>query len=916
MSSRTCNALPIHSIPIATLGSELLTDPGLETWTSATNLTNYTEEVAGGTTVNQESVSPHGGTYCARIDVVSSNRGDFLQAVSGLTVGKRYRFSWWSKDATTGREGWAFVINSSLSSVLTKDGKWLPYSGFDPLLYPRFTNTTSWVQHSFEFVAPESAVVLGVSSSNLYATQSIYFDDLSLKEITYVSAQPDILALYQPGSPPSVVNPIRSSQQFGPNLFIDGDLDVWSSTTNLTNWIETIGGSGTITQEASVKRPGAYSARIYTDTPGNLTYIYQAVTLAALTAYKWSIWYKTAPGKRAAIYLLDTVNSKYLKADSTWAVPADPIILPEAVDWKKFEIYFSTQTGTVSCTFSFAGVGPYSSDSYTYYDELCIQTVVPVWPPTAYQSGEVISLGSELLTDGGVETWASATDLTDWVEAVFGAATVNREASIIHGGTYSVRIDIAATPTDYAYIRSADITVTPLSRYQLSFWYRTPAGKTAALLMTNTAVTTTLRPSGFIPGSTGFSLPDTNAQWVKYYIEFTAPPVFTTYKIYPGANYLGEGYASSSFYFDDFSLKEVISTPALRPIQSISPGALGTEVLVDPGLEAWSSATDLTNWTETVSGTSTVNRETVSPHGGTYCARLDIDATNHNAYVAQGFSLAANRVYQLSFWYKTTNSKQAAIQLATSGGTHSLKNDGKWGPLTQIIVLPAVATWTKYSLYFRAHLDFTSYTLYWGGGDTFVIDSASASLVFDDWTLKEMLSMPAQEPVGWTFDGSNDFIHLPNDTTIHKLYTNFTFGIWAYAIDTAAYYIALEFGGPSNVNAHIFIDTASAKWAVNFINAAATPQIVLSDVLTVGKWYFIVGTYSDRGRIYINGSYLRDIAITGQLDARIGGYIGIRQGNTLPYKGKLAFPFFAGYAMTAKEITDIFNATKGMFFPK
>lgn len=67
------------------------------------------------------------------------------------------------------------------------------------------------------------------------------------------------------------------------------------------------------------------------------------------------------------------------------------------------------------------------------------------WSGGAIVSNKLVvtpSLGSELLTDAGLESWASATDLTSWAEVAVGSSSVNREASVLHGGTYAARLDI------------------------------------------------------------------------------------------------------------------------------------------------------------------------------------------------------------------------------------------------------------------------------------------------------------------------------------------------------------------------------------------------------------------------------------------------------------------------------------------
>lgn len=73
------------------------------------------------------------------------------------------------------------------------------------------------------------------------------------------------------------------------------------------------------------------------------------------------------------------------------------------------------------------------------------------------------TLGSELLSDGGFENWNSATDLVSWIETIGGTSTINRESSIIHGGTYAARIDIDGSNT-YSDIAQSSVV-------QVGGWY-------------------------------------------------------------------------------------------------------------------------------------------------------------------------------------------------------------------------------------------------------------------------------------------------------------------------------------------------------------------------------------------------------------------------------------------------------------
>ena len=83
------------------------------------------------------------------------------------------------------------------------------------------------------------------------------------------------------------------------------------------------------------------------------------------------------------------------------------------------------------------------------------------------------TLGAELLTDGGVENWTSATDLTSWTETIGGTTTVNREGTIIHGGTYAARIDVDATPNIGGITQGTHITG---QWYQATAWLRSGVG--------------------------------------------------------------------------------------------------------------------------------------------------------------------------------------------------------------------------------------------------------------------------------------------------------------------------------------------------------------------------------------------------------------------------------------------------------
>lgn len=84
------------------LGSELLTDGGLEVWTSATNLTSWGETIAGTSTINQDTIDQRSGSNCARYDIDGSgSNAQISQSVSGLTVGNWYSTGFYAKRNAT-----------------------------------------------------------------------------------------------------------------------------------------------------------------------------------------------------------------------------------------------------------------------------------------------------------------------------------------------------------------------------------------------------------------------------------------------------------------------------------------------------------------------------------------------------------------------------------------------------------------------------------------------------------------------------------------------------------------------------------------------------------------------------------------------------------------------------------------------
>lgn len=150
-----------------TVGSELLTDGGLETWTGATDLTNWTEQIAGTSTVNQEASVIHGGTYAARFAVDASNSVAKISQTIANTNGDWLLVTLWAKASTTGKS--IAVDENSGSNVGRTLALTTTYQQFTVLIKSTLTNTDVGVKR-----------LTGGSAS-------LYIDDISVKVLTFAS---------------------------------------------------------------------------------------------------------------------------------------------------------------------------------------------------------------------------------------------------------------------------------------------------------------------------------------------------------------------------------------------------------------------------------------------------------------------------------------------------------------------------------------------------------------------------------------------------------------------------------------------------------------------------------------------------------------------------------------------------------
>lgn len=138
-----------------------------------------------------------------------------------------------------------------------------------------------------------------------------------------------------------------------------------------------------------------------------------------------------------------------------------------------------------------------------------------------------------------------------------------------------------------------------------------------------------------------------------------------------GGSWRGFSYDFSTLA--DGSLPSVFtgSTWAISTGVGVNTPTEGDELLTDGGLENWTNPTNLTSWTESIAGTSTVNQDTDAGdlHGGSSAARLDIDASNNYAVISQVPTLSLGDWFVAKCWMKSSEA---------TGKTGQIKNSNQY----------------------------------------------------------------------------------------------------------------------------------------------------------------------------------------------------------------------------------------------
>ena len=120
--------------------------------------------------------------------------------------------------------------------------------------------------------------------------------------------------------------------------------------------------------------------------------------------------------------------------------------------------------------------------------------------------------------------------------------------------------------------------------------------------------------------------------------------------------------------------------------------------LSDGGMENWLTATNLNSWIESLSGTSTVNRESTDYFSGDNSCRIDVDALNSDVSIYNTATLDIDIECRLTITYKNSAAlKTLKYYILDTTTSKYLQSDGTWLNSITYLTVNNSTSWNIYT---------------------------------------------------------------------------------------------------------------------------------------------------------------------------------------------------------------------------
>ncbi len=411
-------------------------------------------------------------------------------------------------------------------------------------------------------------------------------------------------------------------------LLTDGNMEA----SGVSAW--TAGNAATLTKQAGSAHGGTQVLRVARSTVDN-PYTYQTVMITGQT-YRVSGYMRSDGNTSPKVANANGVNIITGTVSTTWQ-PFDAVFVANGT------------TGPILQSTNATGT------QYSEFDDVTVSLDNAIRP-------------GELTQDGGLETWIDATHLTNWTNFAV-TSTVNKESSVIHGGSFAARIDIDSS-NNSAGIGENYIMI-PGKTYVVSYWAKSNiAGKQIVITDYQEFV--------------AYSTQALTTSYVNY--SFTVVATYTGIKFRRGTS------ASSSLYLDDISVTEVSPLVGL-PTNGVTLGATASGHLTN--------AYSFNGTNNNVNIYSSDLNSAFNPNEGTIVAWAKVansgvwtDGTQRDV-----FAMTADGSNYIVL-YKTTSSNSFSAQYQAGGVAKAVGISASSTSWMQIVM-----TWSKSSDQVKVYLN-------------------------------------------------------------------------------------------------------------------------------------------------------------------------------------------------------------------
>ena len=167
------------------------------------------------------------------------------------------------------------------------------------------------------------------------------------------------------------------------------------------------------------------------------------------------------------------------------------------------------------------------------------------------------------------------------------------------------------------------------------------------------------------------------------------------------------------------------------------------------------------------------------------------------------------------------------------------------------------------------------------------------------------------------FDGVDDTVNVGPVSQIGSSLTSMTVSVWIYPTSASSRLI-LENGTNHTTNT-FYLAQENSNYFTFEIYGTNYDVVYANYVYQLNTWYNLVGIWQSGSRVdmYTNGiltNGTRDgVAQTSVINGNTNLFVGSRAGSSLFYSGRINQPMMYNRVLTAAEIQQNFNATRGRF---